>query len=469
MSLQLHRTRGRERCRRWRRTWSSFSRLGVSVVLGLLLAPATLRAELLQPVGSLRDSGGPYGLLGAHGIDVSPDGQSLYVASFVDDSLVVLERDPPAGSIAYVERHVNRVAGVDGLMSATAVAVSPDAADVYVVGYFADAMATFRRDRATGQLGFHQVFHNEDVAGLSSPRSLSLSPDGSFVYVATYYDDSLVVFRRDAANGRLTHIQTLTNTVDGVRGLLRNAAVAVSPDAANVYVASEGGDAVAVFARAVGAEQLSFVEAKVDGEEAIRDLTGPTSIVVSPDGRYVYALAKWALLTFRRDLFNGRLELLSSSRVGIATGEADPATTSLTLNHDGTLAFVTLSEEDSVVVFSRSVQSGRLGLRERLRNGLAGVDGIAGAHDVAVSPDDRFVYVAAQFDDAVTTFAVGANTCPNDCNQDGMLSVDELVHVVAAAAGTVQPACASLDIGSNGAEAANKITLALDFGLYGCP
>jgi len=432
------------------------------------LAPRT-DAAVLEYVGVLRDNAGPFGLIGAHGIDVSPDGQNLYVASFVDHALVVLARDPSNRTASYVETHFDRSNGVEGLMSATSVAVSPDGADVYVASFFADALATFRRDPSDGRLIFHQVFHNEDVAGLSSPRAVALSPDGRLVYAATYYDDSLVVFRRDPSSGRLDHVQTLTNDIGGVYGMLRNSSLTVSPDGANVYVGSEGGNAVATFARAVGAEQLSFVEAHIDGVGGVTNLISPASTTASADGGYVYVLSARAVATFRRDLQTGRLAFVTSSRTGISANDEDGAPTSLTLNRAGTLAFATLSQGDTVSVFSRSTSSGQLALLDRFVNGVAGVEGIAGAHDAVVSPDDGFLYVASQFDDAVATFQINSTACAADCNGSGEVVIEEVVQAVAIAHGELDlSGCMAADVGMGPGVSMPELTHAITRALGGC-
>lgn len=425
-------------------------------------------AAVLQYVGALRNGDTPVGLGGAHGIDISPDGKNLYVASFVDYALVVLGRNLHGGFANYVETHFDQVGGVDGLMSATSVAVAPDGNDVYVASYFADALATFRRDPMTGTLRFNQVFHNENVSGLSSPRSIALSPDGDYVYAATYYDDSLVVFRRDSGSGRLDHLQTLSDGVDGVDGLFRSSSVTVSPDGTNVYVCSEGGNAVAVFVRAGESGELAFVEAEVDGAERVTDLIGPVSSAVSPEGSYVYALATKALVTFRRDPHGGALEFLAASRVGISEDDGDNAPTSVTLSHDGRLAYVTLSAADGVSIFQRSALTGQLTLIDSVVDGAGGIDGIAGAHDVAVSPDDQFVYVTGQFDDAVATFRVDASVCAGNCNADALVTIEELVGVVGIANGQLSPStCPAGNVGTDAAASMSELVQALACALRG--
>jgi 6-phosphogluconolactonase (cycloisomerase 2 family) len=77
----------------------------------------------------------------------------------------------------------------------------------------------------------------------------------------------------------------------------------------------------------------------------------------------------------------------------------------LALSPDGRHLYVTGESDNAITVFERSAAVGRLTFRQSLRDGSGGVDGIAGAYDVAVSPDGRHVYATGGDDDAVALFA----------------------------------------------------------------
>jgi len=443
---------------------------GVLLAVILAAAPQSADAGVLSFLGSVRDVDGPFGLAGAHGLGISPDGRNLYVASFVDHALVVFTRDLPGGVLRYSNTFFDQVDGVDGLMAATAVATSPDGRDVYVASYFGDALATFRRDPETGSLEFHEVFHNENVTGLSSPRGLAITPDGSAIYVATYYDDSLVVFQRDSASGRLTHVQTLTEGAAGVSGLFRNSSVAISPDGAHVYVGSEGGNALALFTVDSPGPRVRYAGAWFAEESGLADLRSPVALAISPQGNHLYALSADALLRFRRDAATGALHIAATNRVGVSEGAQDTAPTALAMTGDGRMLFVARAGDDSVSVFSRHPATGELTLLERVVDGSAGVDGLTGAHAVAVSPDDRFAYVAGQFDDAVAMFALAAPICATDCDGDGEVVIEELVLAVDIAASAAPPTqCPVADANRDQSVQASDLHQALINALAGCP
>lgn len=141
--------------------------------------------------------------------------------------------------------------------------------------------------------------------------------------------------------------------------------VAVSPDGAHVYTAandlteeSEGG-AVAAFSRNATTGELDFIEAQFDDTAGVDGIQGAAAVAVSPDGAHVYVAAAF---------------------------------------------------EDAVAVFSRNVGTGALTFVEAERDGVAGVDGLARASGVAVSPDGAHVYVAGTDDNAVAVFGRNGTT-----------------------------------------------------------
>ncbi len=103
----------------------------------------------------------------------------------------------------------------------------------------------------SGELRFVQVLRDgqDGVDGLSRAWSVTVSPDGSHVYVAGRFDDAVAVFSREPTSGELTFVQVLKDGQDGVDGLGQALSVTVSPDGGHVYVTAEGDNAVAVFSR----------------------------------------------------------------------------------------------------------------------------------------------------------------------------------------------------------------------------
>ncbi len=355
------------------------------------------------------------GLDGAHSVAVSPDGKQVYVASSSSDALAVFDRDAASGVLNFVAVHKDEVNGVDGLDGADWVTVSPDGAQVYVKsGYWgnANALVVFDRDVLTGVLSFAAVHRNgvNGAEGLNGSRSVVVSTDGMQVYAAGGgADNGLVVFDRDPSTGVLIFVKAHKEGENGViDGLGRANSVTVSPDGAQVYVASWADDALAVFDRDEATGALSFVAAHKDGVNGVDGLDGANSVTVSPDGAQVYVASKWddALAVFDRDEATGELSFVAVHEDGVNGVEGLGRTRSVTVSPDGEQVYVggswfTIGQygtnTGTLAVYNRDTATGGLSFIAVHEDGVDGVEGLGYAHSVTVSPDGAHIYVAGEF------------------------------------------------------------------------
>src|SRR5919108_4361857 len=107
-----------------------------------------------------------------------------------------------------------------------------------------------------------------DGHDLVGAASVAVSPDGYYVYVASFDSSAVATFARHPTTGVLGQLNGVAGCVaeigDGVtcsqgRGLGGAVSVAVSPDGRHLYVASRG-NAVAVFARNARAGELAQLD-----------------------------------------------------------------------------------------------------------------------------------------------------------------------------------------------------------------
>jgi 6-phosphogluconolactonase (cycloisomerase 2 family) len=308
------------------------------------------------------------------------------------------------GPFAFAEAVRDGAAGVTGIDEPSAIAITPDGAQLYVAGSGANAVAIFARDAETGALRPAGVVrdHARGVDGLDQPGDIAVSPDGANVYVAGFDDDALAVFARDPRDGTLRFVSVMRDRFGGVRGLGGAVSVVLSPDGRGVYVAGRQDDSIAVFARDAKSGRLRFVEHK--REKGF----GPTSLAIAPDGRHLYVSGfdASALAVFTRDPATLRIRRTGIVRDADHPSHALTNAASVAVSPDGALVVAAAYGEDALELFARDADTGEL---QRLATAYAGVDAPARMRKplgVAFAPSGREVYAASAEPGALSAFDV---------------------------------------------------------------
>lgn len=167
-------------------------------------------------------------------IALSRDGSLLYATSSAQDTLKVYQANALATAPG---APIGATTALDG---AGAIAVSADDQYVYVAAADGNGVAVFARSGGTLALVQSVSNGHDGVRGLLGAGDLVLTPDQRMLVVTGARGDSLAVFSRDDATGKLAFLQVVRNGVDGVAGLDHPLAIAASADGAKVYVGSAG-------------------------------------------------------------------------------------------------------------------------------------------------------------------------------------------------------------------------------------
>lgn len=382
----------------------SFALFG-AVLLAAAAAASPARAGLrLVPMQTLY---GGTGLAEVSAVVSSPDGRHVYAAGRADNALVAFARDATTGLLTRVQILRDDVGGVDGLRRVWSLAISPDGAHVYVATEGEDTLAVFARDAATGVLQFADIVRDETSESLDRfTGSIAVSPDGDHVYVAGF--DAVNVFLRDSASGRLTFVEEQRGS-DRVAGLQGADAIAVSPDGKHVYVGGFNEDSLVIFARDPQRGTLTPAGLLHDGIDGADGLDQPRAISLSPDGRSLYVAGHDddSIAVFDRDPDSGRLAFAQILRDGAGPVRGLDGAFSVAVSSDGRRVYAAGLNSSSLVVFERDTASGRLEFVDAFVDGEQAIDGLAGALRLTISPDAVNVYVAGLFDDAIAIFADG--------------------------------------------------------------
>jgi 6-phosphogluconolactonase (cycloisomerase 2 family) len=239
------------------------------------------------------DGGVVDGLDGAQFVTISPDGKNVYVACYDDNAVAVFSRNTTSGEIDFVESEHEGTSCTDWLGGAYSIAISPDGNHAYVASISDNAITAFSRSPSTGELECIDKWYDGDgvVEELEGANSIVISPDGYHVYVAARVDDAVVHCFRNPGNGMLLCLDEYTDTDPGVDGLNGARSLALSVDGGYLYVASQYEDAIAVFRRNISTGGLTYLGMVKDNQDGVDGLNTADGIAVSPDGLFVYAVS----------------------------------------------------------------------------------------------------------------------------------------------------------------------------------
>ncbi len=257
------------------------------------LTEFVLRPHTGEPLFRGRLAGGEGGVSGLDGVcalTFSPDGTELYALAHGGDAMSVFAFDQ-TGDLAFRQSLRQGTDGVGGLRTPRSLAVSPDGRHIYIASFLDDTLTLVERGPAGGLAA-----RGPAIAGAApvppNPIAISISPDGAFVYLVSYKDNALRVYARDPVSGVLTQSAAVDAGTSGFDALFQPTAMVMSPDGRYVYLAGIGRHAVSSFARDPQSGGLSPRQRFAMGQPGIDGLNGPSALSLSPDIGGLYVLCR---------------------------------------------------------------------------------------------------------------------------------------------------------------------------------
>ncbi|MDQ3031019.1 MAG: lactonase family protein, partial [Myxococcota bacterium] len=154
-----------------------------------------------------------------------------------------------------------------------------------------DAVVVFAIDADAGAITRHG---RHDTARDAGPRHLALDAAGTHAYLVNELDSTVDVLTFDPVAGALAHVQTLSTLPAAFSGSNTTAEILISPDGRFVYASNRGHDSIAVF------------EVQADGRllargRALLEARTPRSMAIDPSGTFLIAgaLESNVLVRFR--------------------------------------------------------------------------------------------------------------------------------------------------------------------------
>ena len=338
---------------------------------------------------------------GVVAIDISKDGKHLYASSYVSKSVCVFSHDAEAGTLTQIES-INKPDLLDGM---TALRLSPDNRFAISAAFRSKSAVLFSRDAKTGKLTIEDSIKDQQGGALLNwAIEAAWSPDSKFAYVIASNSAAVNVFRITAKPGL-----EFVEAEKGEGGCFAGArGIAVSPDGKFVYVASDRADTLTVLKRDAKTGKLEVLEIQKRSDENPGGLDGAFSVAVSPDSKFVYLSSgrftgSDAITVFEKQN-DGKLKLVDELYNFTQKLERFVGGNEITITRDGKHVYAVASRSDSLVALSRDLKTGKLKQTQFLVDQFQGTGAMLMPSGLAVSPDGKFVYVAAEGTDGITIF-----------------------------------------------------------------
>jgi DNA-binding beta-propeller fold protein YncE len=332
----------------------------------------------------------------------------------------------------------------------------------------------------------------QPARALDRAVGIAVSPDGRNVYATGAGSQAVAIFDRDPVTGELHQKPGTAGCVSGEgegcatgRGLDNASDVVVSPDGRNVYVASEGLDAVAVFNRDGdgGLTQKQgragcISESGGQGCETGRGLGEPLALAISADGRSLYIASNHSNgIAVLHRAPDGTLSQAGDPSDCVTQSGTDEAGKACRTGHGLDRVEDIAVSPDGTSVYSTSPQSNTVAILHRLPDGTLSQDlgsagcvatpppspgcapgvGLKDAFGLALSPDGRSVYVGAGLLDDIAILrrdpggglgqSLGADACISGSGAAGCLPGNRIGITALAVSGGGENV---YSVGSNG-------------------
>jgi 6-phosphogluconolactonase (cycloisomerase 2 family) len=224
---------------------------------------------------------------------------------------------------------------------------------------------------------------------LAAVCGLASSPDGKFLYAASWQARAITAFRCDPDTGELNFVESLVDPehLDGVT------CVRISPDGKFALAVAFRSKRATLLTRNPETGRLTIKDSVGPDLAGGASFTWPIDGVIAPDGKHIYAADD-------RTGVIAAIEVTPDHRLKLAQAFAAPdgsllRTRSLAITPDGKTLLAGGMAAGTLVTLDRDPATGKLTSRQVLTNGRDGIKGLAGIHGIVVSGDGKSVYTCS--------------------------------------------------------------------------
>ena len=267
-------------------------------VVALRRDPATNRLTQLNAEAS--GGGGPCHLV------VDAAGKTVLVANYGGGSVASLpiRADGKLGPAVSVIQHQGSSVNPQRQKEPHAHSINLDPANkfAFAADLGLDQVLVYRFDAATGKLTHNDPPHAKVAPG-AGPRHFAFRPDGKFAYVINELGNTVTAFAFDSGKGVLSTIQDVTTLPKDYQEASYTAEVVAHPTGKFLYGSNRGHDSIAMYAVESTTGKLTSLGQQSTGGK------GPRNFVIDPSGKWLLAEngGSDTIYVFRIDPQTGKL------------------------------------------------------------------------------------------------------------------------------------------------------------------
>jgi 6-phosphogluconolactonase len=230
----------------------------------------------------------------------------VLVANYTGGSISVLpvQQDGSLGAATAFVQHKGSGPNRERQEAAHAhwIEVSPDNRFAIAADLGLDELLVYRFDAATGKLSANDPPFAKTEPG-AGPRHMAFAPNGKFAYVINELQSTVTVFAYDAANGTLHSLQTISTLPKEFSGENTAGEIAVHPNGRFLFASNRGHDSIAVFSIDEAKGTLRLVD-----NFSVKGRT-PRNFVIDPTGSRLLVANQDTgnIVSFRINRSTGRL------------------------------------------------------------------------------------------------------------------------------------------------------------------
>jgi 6-phosphogluconolactonase len=179
--------------------------------------------------------------------------------------------------------------------------LSPDNRFAVAADLGLDKLLVYKFDAATGRLQANDPPYVELDAG-AGPRHFAFTPSGTFAYVLAEMKSTVTALSYDSKAGTFQKVQTVSSLPPEFKGHNDSAEIRVAPSGRFVYASNRGSDTIAVFSVARDGKLAAVQYASTQGKT-------PRGFGLDASGSYLFAANEKSsnIVIFRVDTKTGKL------------------------------------------------------------------------------------------------------------------------------------------------------------------